>query len=116
MPACPIRVPADAPPVMVEVPTEAVPEPGPLPVATIAHHRPGEALLTCTCRRLREAVDVDDTEIRAFLLAEHLTAHPGHDHLLIDDARTGIWSSLTAAAAPTLALVITAPNRTEAIR
>jgi hypothetical protein len=59
---------------------------------------------------------VDDTAIRAFLLAEHLIAHPGHDHLLIDDQRTGVWSSLTAAAAPTLALVINAPTRTEASR
>jgi len=112
MPVCQIRVPAGAPPVLVQVPAETTPDPGPLPVATISLGAPGEVRLTCTCRRLRRDVEVDDTEIRAFLLAEHLaTAHPGHDHLLIDDARTGVWSSLAAAAAPTLALVINGPPR-----
>lgn len=114
MPVCPIRVPADADPVMVEVRAASTPDPGPLLVATISHTAPGEVRLTCTCRRLAKHVEVDDAPYRAFLLAEHLaTAHPGHDHLLVDDARTGIWSSLTADAAPNLALVITAPPRGE---
>jgi hypothetical protein len=109
MALCAIRVPRHADPVMVEVPAKPVPDPGPLPVATISHAAPGEVLLTCTCRRLREAVDVDDTEIRAFLFAEHLAAHPGHDHLLIDDARTGAWSSFSpgGCAQPETSLVLT---------
>lgn len=114
MPLCPIRVPATADPVMVEVPPKATPDPGPLPVATIAHARreAGAASLACTCRGLRVLVDVDDAAIRAFLLAEHLNAaHPGWDHLLLDDARTGVWSSLTADASPAAALVIAGPGR-----
>lgn len=116
MAACPIRVPATADPVMVEVPAKTTPDPGPLPVAAISHARreAGAASLGCTCRGLRVLVDVDDDAIRAFLLAEHLrAAHPGWDHLLLDDARTGVWSSLTADAAPVSALVITAPQRGE---
>lgn len=110
MALCAIRVPRHADPVMVEVPAKPPIEPGPLPVATISHAAPGEVRLTCTCRGLAKDVEVDDPGYREFLLAEHLaTAHPGHDHLLIDDARTGIWSSLTADASPTLALVINGP-------
>jgi len=118
MPSCAIRVPLGADPVMVQVPAKpAAIEPGPPPVATISHHTPGEIRLTCTCRTLRADVEVDDPEYRAFLLAEHLRrTHPGHDRLLIDDARTGVFSSLTAAAEPALALVINAPNRMKVTR
>lgn len=117
MAVCPIRVPATAEPVLVQVPGKARPEPGPLPVATIAHAAPGEIRLTCTCRTLRKDVEVDDAEYRLFLLAEHLRrAHPGSDHLLIDDERTGVWSSVTPDAAPAVALVIADPARTAATR
>lgn len=117
MAVCPIRVPATAEPVLVQVPDKARPEPGPLPVATIAHAAPGEIRLTCTCRTLRKDVEVDDAEYRLFLLAEHLRrAHPGSDHLLIDDERTGVWSSVTPDAAPAVALVIADPARTAATR
>lgn len=112
MPVCQIRVPATAPAVMVQVPDKTAPEPGPLPVATISHSRrvAGTVALACTCKTLGVLLDVDDEPIRRFLLAEHLrTAHPGWDHLLLDDERTGVWSSLTVAAEPATALVITGP-------
>lgn len=86
MAVCLIRVPAWAEPISVRTTAAS----GPQPVAMVVHAAPGEALLTCTCRGLRVAVDVDDPEIRDYLLAEHLRVdHPGHRRLPVDDTRTG---------------------------
>jgi len=76
-------------------------------VATIAHAHPGEALITCTCRGLRTAVDVDDPLIARFILWEHLHRHVQEDHLLVDDARTGVLYALTGDAEPEIHLTLT---------
>lgn len=112
MATCTIRVPDTASPTAVRAAIDAAKAALDArrtgqPVATIAHHRPGEARLTCTCNTLNIAVDVDDPEIREWLLAEHLRLrHPGSDHLLIDDARTGVLSSLTPDASAEASLVL----------
>ncbi len=76
-------------------------------VATIAHAHPGEALITCTCRGLRTAVDVDDRAITAHVLWEHLHRHVDDDHLLVDDARTGVLYAVTGDAEPQIHLTLT---------
>lgn len=94
MAVCRIRVPAWAPPVTIRTTPAA---PGHQPAATVTHAAPGEAMLTCTCRRLRTAVDVDDRELLDYLLAEHLrVSHPGYRRLPVDDTRTGAARTILA--------------------
>jgi hypothetical protein len=76
-------------------------------VAEIRHATPGEALITCTCRRLRTAIDVDDREAVTFVLSQHLrTDADEEDHLLVDDLRTGILYAITADAEPEILLIL----------
>ena len=82
-------------------------------VAEIRHAAPGEALATCTCRRLRTAVDVDDHQAVTFVLTQHLRADAhGEDHLLVDDLRTGVLYAVTTDAEPEILLILhgTAPR------
>lgn len=97
MAVCLIRVPAWAEPVTIRTAPGAAGQ----PVAAIAHAAPGEAILTCTCKALRVAVDVDvdDPEIRDYLLAEHLrVSHPGYRRLPVEDRRTGAVRTVLAGA------------------
>jgi len=96
MPACPPTRPA---------------EPTLRHVATIAHAAPGEAAVTCTCHTLRTAVDVDDRTGLRFVLWDHLRHQPATDHLLVDDARTGVLYTLDHRAAPETLLILTAGAR-----
>lgn len=83
-------------------------------VATLTHHDPhGDALvlLTCTCRRLRTVVDVDDPRAVTFVLWEHLEQHAEVDHLLVDDLRTDRLYALTRAAAPSLLFTLNPPRK-----
>ena len=83
------------------------------PVVTLAHHRPDTdalVLVTCTCRRLRTAVDVDDPLALSFVLTEHLQQHLDTDHLLLEDTRTGRLSAWTADGAPDLVLTLNPPR------
>ena len=76
-------------------------------VGEIKHAAPGEALITCTCRRLRTAVDVDDKQAATFVLWQHLRSDAaGEDHLLVDDLRTGVLYALTRAAEPEILLIL----------
>jgi hypothetical protein len=76
-------------------------------VAEIRHADPGEALITCTCRRLRTAVDVDDRQAVTFVLWQHLhTDADGEDHLLVDDLRTGILYAVAQDAQPEILLIL----------
>ncbi len=76
-------------------------------VAEIRHANPGEALIICTCRRLRTAVDVDDRQAVTFVLWQHLSADAhGEDHLLVDDLRTGTLYALTQDAQPEILLIL----------
>lgn len=79
-------------------------------VATVAHAAPGEALITCTCRALRTAVDVDDPQILRFVLAEHLRRDPGEDHVLVDDTRRDLLYVVTDDAEPEILLILAAPG------
>lgn len=83
-------------------------------MAPLAHHRAGQdalVLITCTCRQLRTAVDVDDATARDFVLWEHLHRHVDEDHLLIDDTGTGQLSTITRTAAPDLLFTLNAPRK-----
>jgi len=82
-------------------------------VAEIRHTAPGEALITCGCGRLRTVVDVDDREAATLVLTEHLRSDAaGEDHLLVDDARTGILYAVTPDAEPDVLLIINASTPT----
>jgi hypothetical protein len=72
----------------------------------ITHHAPGEALITCVCRRLRRVIDVDDEHARDFVLWEHLHRHIENGQLPVEDARTGRLYAVTAASVPDLLLII----------
>jgi hypothetical protein len=41
-------------------------------VAEIRHAAPGEALITCTCGKLRTVIDVDDRQAVTLVLSQHL--------------------------------------------
>lgn len=116
MRTCPVRVPAWAEPVLVQIPDPPKPKTALRHVATVAHFpgHAGEALLTCTCRGLRAVVEVDDAEYRAFLLAEHRDSS-GVDHLLVEDARTGVLYADTSLAQPAVSLVLTVAGDTDLI-
>lgn len=76
-------------------------------VAEIRHADPGEALITCTCRQLRTAVDVDDREAVTFVLWQHLrTDADEEDHLLVDDLRAGVLYAITHDAQPEILLIL----------
>lgn len=76
-------------------------------VAEIRHADPGEALITCTCRRLRTAVEVDDRRAVTFVLWQHLrTDADQEDHLLVDDLRTGVLYAVTHDAQPEILLIL----------
>jgi hypothetical protein len=76
-------------------------------VAEVRHAVPGEALITCTCGKLRTAVDVDDRQALTLVLSQHLrTNAAGEDHLLVDDTRTGILYAVTPDAEPEILLII----------
>lgn len=76
-------------------------------VAEIRHAAPGEALITCTCRRLRTAVDVDDRQAASFVLTQHLrTDTHGEDHLLVDDLRTGVLYAIARDTEPEILLIL----------
>lgn len=79
-------------------------------VATIAHAAPGEARVTCTCRGLQARVDVDDPLIVRFVLTEHLRRCVEADHLLVDDARTGVLYAVTPGGQPEILLILTPPG------
>jgi len=76
-------------------------------VAEIRHANPGEALITCTCRRLHTAVDVDDRQAVTFVLLQHLRIDADEeDHLLVDDLRTGVLFVVTHDAQPEILLIL----------
>lgn len=81
--------------------------PAPRHVAEVRHAAPGEALIVCTCGRLRTAVDVDDREATAFVLWRHLCDDAaGEDHLLVGDLRTGLLYAVTRDAGPEVLLIL----------